>query len=150
MHKGVLPSVANESIMVWDDPFYGLRIGSCVGGGNWEYEMCTSNANEWFKKLGCSYHTAKSCLFFDGHDREDVIDYRERSIFLNTFDCSTTARNGLLLLLRRPRVVVSVDRLDELQTGEGGVLWRNINEHHKECLKRPSRSPKREGNKQKS
>ncbi|CAN0258112.1 unnamed protein product, partial [Pylaiella littoralis] len=33
-------------------------------------------ARHWLHKLGCQYRDAKSGLYFDGHDREDVLQYR--------------------------------------------------------------------------
>ncbi|CAN0151169.1 unnamed protein product, partial [Ectocarpus sp. 13 AM-2016] len=40
------------------------------------YAISVTTARFWFHKLGCAYRDMKSGMYFDGHDREDVLQYR--------------------------------------------------------------------------
>ncbi|CAN0324765.1 unnamed protein product [Ectocarpus sp. 4 AP-2014] len=38
--------------------------------------ICNATARSWLRKLGCEYRDMRSGLYYDGHDREDVLEYR--------------------------------------------------------------------------
>lgn len=64
------------------NPFSGLRVTLEEEEGKPSKRVISlSTAQAWLKRLGCSYHSGKSGLFFDGHDHDKVLEYRN-DIFL--------------------------------------------------------------------
>ena len=45
-----------------------------------QYEICTETARLWLRSLGFSQKYHKKGVYFDGHERQDVVDYREQFV----------------------------------------------------------------------
>lgn len=61
------------------DPFKGLRITAIrdADGKIARHEVCLRTAHVWLRKLGFTYDGSKKSVYYDGHDREDVLEYRK-------------------------------------------------------------------------
>jgi len=45
---------------------------------NKNFFLSLSTANRWLKKMGYVYDKYKKGLYFDGHERSDVVEYRNK------------------------------------------------------------------------
>ena len=45
-----------------------------------QYEICTETARLWLRSLGFSQKYHKKGVYFDRHERQDVVDYREQFV----------------------------------------------------------------------
>lgn len=74
--KEILPEVAATQTDNYN-PFKHAPISKTVSEeGVVLYSITVRTARSWLHKLGCQYRDSRSGLYFDGHDREDVLLYR--------------------------------------------------------------------------
>ncbi|CAB1096130.1 unnamed protein product [Ectocarpus sp. CCAP 1310/34] len=77
VNTDIMPKI--EALMTPDyDPFKGLRVNlvEVKKGEPKKRHISIWTATAWLKKLGCEYHQGKGGLYFDGHDDEKVLEYR--------------------------------------------------------------------------
>ncbi|CAM9176473.1 unnamed protein product [Ectocarpus sp. 6 AP-2014] len=77
LNKDVLPEVAATKEDVYD-PFTNAPVTKIKNNKDEvvSYEVTERTARNWLHKLGCEYRDMQSGLYFDGHDCEDVLEYR--------------------------------------------------------------------------
>ncbi|CAN0411346.1 unnamed protein product, partial [Ectocarpus sp. 13 AM-2016] len=77
INKVILPEIAATKANGYD-PFKHAPVTKIKNakGEVVSYAITESTARSWLHKLGCSYRDMQSGLYFDGHDREDVLKYR--------------------------------------------------------------------------
>ena len=73
----ILPEVAKTKTDDYD-PFENAPITKIKDdeGRVVSYAITEHTARSWLHKLGCECRDTKSGLYFDGRDREDVLEYR--------------------------------------------------------------------------
>ena len=57
-------------------------------------EICTTTASLWLHDMGFSYKQFSKGVYFDGHEREDVV--KDRKLYLETLSSHTATGCGYL------------------------------------------------------
>lgn len=56
----------------------------------WKTDICEKTARRWFHKMGFTYHQYSKGVYFDGHERADVVvDRKEYLAVLAALDSQT-------------------------------------------------------------
>ncbi|CAB1115115.1 unnamed protein product [Ectocarpus sp. CCAP 1310/34] len=80
LNKNVLPQAADTKTCDYNPfkhaPVTKTTTETASGEIGVSYSVTVCTARSWLHKLGCEYRDRKSGLYFNGHDREDVLAYR--------------------------------------------------------------------------
>lgn len=76
INKDILPEIAATKQDGYD-PFKHAPVTKIKNDiGEVSNAITVSTARSWLHNLGCAYRDMQSGLYFDGHDRDDVLKYR--------------------------------------------------------------------------
>lgn len=133
------------------NPFKGLRVTKIQGeDGKMKYEICERTAVVWLQKMGFSFRGNTKGIYYDGHDRKDVLDYRTFVYLVQYFELRKCAEVWYKVTEQEAKVLLGFeskwmeDHIADAKTADDldeGELWMCIEdiqepfEQHPEWLK---------------
>ena len=91
VNASIMPKLAASASAEYN-PFKGLRVSKAAGeDGLTRYEIGERTAVVWLKKLGFSFRGNTKGVYYDGHDRQDVLDYRKSVYLVEYYNLRLTA-----------------------------------------------------------
>ena len=81
-------------------------------------------AQEWLRKLGCEYHSGKDGLFFDGHDDEKVLEFRNDTYLPGIFKHRDFADVWITMGAAEAETWgIDISTLDDSARTDDGEVW---------------------------